>query len=81
MPFCNGEVSKVKLQTLTIINLTNFLLNISLSWQMLADSVVCVIKYTEAVMLLSKCHLSFPLWNLSITLFQLLFSLLSLKYE
>lgn len=48
---------------------------------MLADFVVCVIKYTEAVMLLSKCHLSFPLWNLSIPLFQLLFSLLSFKYE
>lgn len=48
---------------------------------MLADFVVCVIKYTEAVMLLSKCHLSFPLWNLSIPLFQLLFSLVSFKYE
>lgn len=59
MPFHNSEISKVKLQTLTIINFTNFLLNISLSWQMLADSVVCIIKYTEAVMLLHKCHLSF----------------------
>lgn len=48
---------------------------------MLADSVVCIIKYTEAVMLLCKCHLSFPLWNLSITLLQLLFRLLSSKYE
>lgn len=68
MPSSNREVSEVKLQTLSIINLTNFLLNISLLWQMLAGSLMCIIKYTEAVVLLSKCHLSFTLWNLSITL-------------
>lgn len=68
MPSCNNEVSEVELQTLSIINLTNFLLNISPPWQMLAGSLMSFIKYTEAVVLLTKCHLSFPLWNLSITL-------------
>lgn len=81
MPSSNSDVSEVKLQTLSIINLTNFLFNISLPWQMLAGSLMCIIKYTEAVVLLSKCHLSFPLWNRSIILLYLLFSLLSLKYE
>jgi len=68
MPSSNSKVSEVKLQTLGIINFTNFLVNVSLPWQMLAGSLMYIIKYTEAAVLLSKYHLSFLLWNLSITL-------------